>query len=84
MKGKKIVDDGGVTTDFSYPTLNNYQDKYIETHFELEKINNIQDFESVIQINNINFYKYTGQVKNVYIKYHITSLKNNSIIYNLL
>ena len=78
--GKQIVENGIVTSNFTYPTLNNYQDKYIETHFELEKINDINDFTSVISINNITFYKYTGQVKNKYINYHISSLKNNSII----
>ncbi len=78
--GKKIVQNGSVTTDFSYPTLTNYQDKYIETHFELEKLNDINEFESVISINNITFYKYIGQIKNKYINYHLASLKNNSII----
>jgi len=78
-EGKKIVQKGTITADFMYPTLTNYQDKYIETHFELEKINDINDFTSVISINNITFYKYIGQVKNKYITYHLSSLKNNSI-----
>jgi len=76
----KIVDVGKITTHYQYETLENYQDKYINTHLELEKINNVNDFESVISINNIIFYKYIGHVRNKYINYHFSSLKNNFII----
>jgi Fe-S-cluster containining protein len=75
--GEKIVDTGEVTKNFSYPTLNNYQDKYLETHLELEKINDIKDFEIVANINNIAFYKYIGNIHSKYISHHISSLDND-------
>lgn len=77
----KIVDNGMVTQQFHYKTLEDYQDKYIETHHELEKINDINNFESVIKINNITFYKYIGNQRNKYINYHISSLIHNKILY---
>jgi len=75
----KIIDSGEVTSPYKYKTLNSYQDKYIQTHLELEKINDINNFESVININNITFYKYIGRQSSKYIKYHISSLKNNPL-----
>jgi len=80
VDGEKIIDNGNVVKDFMYPTLENYQDKYIQTHLELEKINDIKEFESVISINNITFYKYIGKNRNKYINYHISSLINKNII----
>lgn len=74
--GEDIVVNGEVTTNFMQETLINYQDKYIQTHFELEKINNIDDFEKVKTINNISFYKYSGTINNKFIEYHIKSLVN--------
>ena len=77
--GKKIVNKGKITESFIYPTLQNYQDKYIQTHIELEKMNNKEEFEIVKTINSIKFYKYMGSKKNKYINYHKKSLKNNFI-----
>ena len=74
--GTNIVIDGKVTTNFDYPTLQNYQDKFVSTHLYLEKFNNIKDFEKVITINNMEFYKYTGKIKDVYIETHLSSLKH--------
>jgi Fe-S-cluster containining protein len=76
----KIVDLGKITTTYQYKTLENYQDKYINTHIELEKINNKNDFELVFSINNVTFYKYIGSERNEYINYHISSLIKNYII----
>lgn len=73
--GEDIVVDGIVTKNFLYDTLINYQDKYIQTHFELEKINVQGDFEEVKSINNIKFYKYVGEENNRYIDYHRSSLQ---------
>ena len=79
-EGNVIVNEGKVTKDFAYSTLEDYQEKYIQTHLELEKINDIKNFESVIKINNMIFYKYIGNVTNNYINHHISSLINNYII----
>ncbi|MGB5867809.1 MAG: YkgJ family cysteine cluster protein [Arcobacteraceae bacterium] len=73
--GEDIVKDGVVTKNFLYETLVNYQDKYIQTHFELEKINHQENFEVVKSINNISFYKYIGKIDNQYINYHRSSLQ---------
>lgn len=77
--GIKIVDNGNVTEQFHYKTLVDYQNKYIETHLELEQLNNINDFEVVTAINNISFYKYVGKIKNKYVNEHISSLENNKV-----
>ena len=76
----KIIDFGKITKPFEYPTLTSYQDKYIETHLQLEQINDKNNFEQVISVNNITFYKYIGTERNQYINYHIDSLINNFII----
>ena len=70
-----IVKDGKVTEQFFYKTLQSYQDKYIETHIELEKINEKKHFEIYQTINNINFYKYVGDVLTPYISFHHKSLQ---------
>ena len=75
-----MVSDGKVSESYKYNTLENYQEKYINTHLELEKINNRDEFEIVKTINGICFYKYMGNKKNKYINYHKKSLKNNFII----
>lgn len=77
---EKIVDQGVVTPPFHYKTLDDYQNKFIQTHLELEKFNQKKDFEFVKCINNITFYKYTGTIRNKYINYHHQSLINNFII----
>ena len=76
----KIIDSGKITSPYRYKTLESYQDKYIETHLELEKVNVRNNFEKVISINNIIFYKYIGTERNQYINYHLSSLINNCII----
>ena len=53
----------------------NYQDKYINTHFEFEKLK-IEDFEKVISIKGVNFYKFIGDEKSKYLDFHRLSLKN--------
>ena len=75
-----MVDNGELSASYKYDTLQNYQDKYINTHLELEKINKKEDFEAILSINNITFYKYVGSERNKYINYHISSLINNYII----
>jgi Fe-S-cluster containining protein len=78
--GSVMVENGEVTKPFFYDTLENYQDKYIETHLELEKINDLKDFEEVINIKGISFFKYVGNKINQYITYHKISLLNNKKI----
>ena len=73
--GQTIVKDGMVIDNFIYPTLENYQDKFIDTHLHLEKFNNIKNFEKIITIKNIDFYKYIKDTDDFYIRLHLESLK---------
>ena len=73
--GMDIVVNGKVTDNFKYPTLENYQDKFIDTHLYLEQFNDKNNFEEVIKIKNISFYKYIGKSTDTYINIHLSSLK---------
>lgn len=73
-KGEQIVKNGKITEPFFYDTLSDYQNKYIQTHLELEKINSKNDFIEVKKINNISFFKYIGKEKKQYLEYHSSSL----------
>ena len=74
--GQPIVKDGIVTNNFSYPTLENYQDKFINTHLHLEKFNKKENFEIVKTVKSMKFYKYIGDEQDSYIDLHLKSLKN--------
>ena len=51
----------------------NYQNKYIETHLEFEKLE-LKNFEKILSIKNMNFYKYIGDKKSKYLDFHRLSL----------
>ena len=74
--GVSIVVDGKVTKNFDYPTLQDYQDKFIDTHLHFERFNNKKDFEKVLTINNIEFYKYIGIKKDLFMDLHISSINH--------
>ena len=74
--GTDIVVDGIVTENFIYPTLENYQDKFINTHLHLEKFNDKKDFKKIITIKNMDFYRYIGTKKDFYLDLHISSLSH--------
>ena len=74
--GTDIVLDGVVTKEFDYDTLNNYQDKFIDTHQHLEQFNNINNFKNIITIKGMKFYSYIGQSRSIYMDLHIKSLSN--------
>lgn len=73
-KNKIIVSNNIVTNEFKVTTLSNYQEKYINTHFELEKFNKKENFKIALIINGIKFYKYIRHEDNKYIKMHQNSL----------
>ncbi len=73
--GTDIVINGKVADNFKYPTLENYQDKFIDTHLHLKQFNNKNDFKEVITIKNISFYKFIGESSDPYIMMHLLSLK---------
>lgn len=71
---KTIVENSLVEKDFDYPTLNNYQDKYIDTFREFDVFNKKEDFSLIRIIKGIEFYKYNIEVDNKYMKMHQESL----------
>ncbi|MEA3497855.1 MAG: YkgJ family cysteine cluster protein [Campylobacterota bacterium] len=72
--GQSIVKNGQATNNFNYPTLENYQDKFINTHLHLEQFNDKKNFEKVIIINSVEFYKYIGTKSDFYLDLHLLSL----------
>lgn len=70
IKNENIIMDS-----YKNSIFDNYQDKYIETHFEFETLNK-EDFEEAITINDVIFYKYIGDKDSLYINFHKKSLKN--------
>ncbi|MGM0519180.1 MAG: YkgJ family cysteine cluster protein [Campylobacterota bacterium] len=70
-----LVENQKINKNFYSDIFDNYQDKYIKTHEELEKFNIKTNFEVAITINGIDFYKYNKQTNNKYLKLHQNSLK---------
>ena len=70
-----LVENKKINKNFYSKIFDNYQDKYIQTHNELEKFNIKSDFDVAITINGIDFYKYKKQTSNKYLKLHQKSLK---------
>lgn len=69
-----IIENTKISKDFDYSTLHNYQDKYINTHIEMEKFNQKENFSVAITINGINFFKCNQLFKNKYMQMHQNSL----------
>jgi len=69
-----IISNSQISPAFDYKTLHNYQDKYIETHYEMENFNNKDDFSIVAIINGIEFYKCNKLYENEFMKMHQDSL----------
>jgi Fe-S-cluster containining protein len=79
--GNNIVANGSVTNSFLTPILQNYQEKYIQTHLEIDQYNSDQNLEHILSITDTEFFKINIDVENKYIKMHQESLKNLSNIY---
>ncbi len=69
-----IVQNNHINKIFIHNTLINYQEKYINTHFEFENFNKKEDFSLAITIKGINFFKYDKKSENPYMKMHQKSL----------
>ena len=68
IKNSKLLDSSK-----SY-IFDNYQDKYINTHFEFEKISRKENFEEIITLEGVTFYKYKNSSENKYLQMHQKSL----------
>ena len=73
-----IIKNNKIHENFDNSIFYEYQDKYIETHFEFENFEK-KDFEKTITINTVQFFKYIGSSDSKYLKMHLNSLKNLSI-----
>ncbi len=70
-----IIKDNKVLKNFHDEIFEDYQNKYIDTHFEFEKLKK-EEFETILDIKNISFSKFTGISSSKYIDMHLKSLKN--------
>lgn len=73
-ESKIIIENSKVAKEFDYSTLHNYQDKYINTHLQMEKLNKKDNFSIATTINGIEFYKFNKEVDNKYMQMHQESL----------
>lgn len=74
--GFPLVKNNKINSSFDSSILYDYQDKYIKTHLEFEKFNNMNNFELTITINGNKFYKYIGTETSFYLEMHFKSLQN--------
>ncbi len=72
--GTNMVKNGIVNISFDNSLFTNYQDKFIDTHFYLEKFNKIEDFEIALDIKGMKFYKYKAKTNDKYMQMHLKSL----------
>jgi len=71
----QLIKEGVLQNKQNYPTLQNYQEKFVDTHLYLEQFNKKEDFENIITINGIKFYKFTGNSDDIYMQLHQNSIK---------
>ena len=76
FEGIDIVVNGEVKEPFYNESLENYQDKFINSYNYLKEFNMDSNFEKVVTINGIEFFKFIGESEDKFIKLHIQSLKN--------
>jgi len=83
-KSKNTLIKNNQILDKSYKNevFDNYQDKYVQTHFEFDKLDK-NDFKLFLEINSISFYSYKGVETNKYLDFHLKSLKNTDIFLSL-
>lgn len=71
----EIIENNNIHLSFNNEVFNNYQDKYINTHFIFEKFKR-EDFKFFNTLNNQNFYIFNNDSESKYIKMHKKSLSN--------
>lgn len=73
-KSKTIIKENFISSSFDYNILHDYQDKYIDTHYELEQFNKKENFSLAITINGMSFFKCDINFENQYMQMHQKSL----------
>lgn len=61
--------------DLENEIFKNYQEQYIQTHFEFKNLQK-KDFKTLFTIKGVKFYSYIGQNRSNFLNYHILSLEN--------
>lgn len=70
---KYIVKNNTIEKDFDNSVFYDYQDKYLQTHYEFENLKK-EDFKKIISIKNIDFFEYCGEESSSYLSYHKQSI----------
>jgi len=76
FEGVDIVVDGEIQEPFYNRSLENYQEKFLDTYNYLKEFNIDSNFEKVVTINGIDFFKFIGNFEDKFIKLHIQSINN--------
>lgn len=69
-----ISQNNQIKKEFFHNNLDNYQDKYINTFREFEKLDKEEDFTLAIELNGMQFFKCTKITNNKYMQMHQKSL----------
>jgi uncharacterized protein len=72
--GQEIVSYAKVVKEFDNGSLHNYQERFLESYKYLQKFNNKELFELIVQINGIKFYRFKEDMNDHYVNLHIKSL----------
>lgn len=75
QNGKEIVKNGIIDKDFKDKILEDYQEKYINTHLHFERFNKPEYLKKIITIRDTNFYKFEQCFEDKFLKLHLKSLK---------
>lgn len=74
--GINILENGKVHKGFDAPILDDYQQKYLDTHFYFHELNDKDNIEHAITIREIPFFRFKKGHGKKYVDMHIDSLKN--------
>jgi len=75
IKGEEMIKRGELNPEFHHEIFDNYQDKFLATHYYLEDFNKKEDFEVALNIKGMDFYKYKKKTQDKYFLMHQKSLK---------
>ncbi|RXJ86801.1 YkgJ family cysteine cluster protein [Arcobacter sp. CECT 8985] len=76
QRGETIVKNFNINKNLNTYDFDNYQDKYIKTHFHFDKYKNLDNLEKIITLNAVDFYSIKTNSNDYYIDLHHKSLKN--------
>lgn len=74
--GITIIENKKVHENFDHIKLNDYQQRFLDTHTYFNEMNDKDDLEHILTIKQIKFYKFISDKDKKYINIHTKSLKN--------